>query len=378
MSQIRQFLLIALCLCSIWGCRRDTGSADGFNTSIYTPAYAGGFRILGAEGKHSVVLEALNPWQGADSTVSRLFIGRGGEKAPEEFDGQVIEGDAKRIVAMSSTQIAMLDEIGETGRVKGVSGRGYISNADIRARGAEIVDVGYEGNVDYELLMSADPDLVLLYGITGASPMESKLRELGIPYFYVGEYLEPSPLGKAEWLVALGEITGKREEAIDSFCRIPQRYNELRALAAGASTPRPKVMINTPYGDTWVMASTDSYVGTLIRDAGGDYLYRRKTSASEPIDIEEAFVMTSGADKWINLGQITSAAELKKMLPKFAGTKPVVTGEIYNTTARCTPGGGNDYWESGVVRPDIVLRDLIKIFHPELVDEELFYYTRLK
>ena len=87
--------------------------------------------------------------------------------------------------------------------------------------------------------------------------------------------------------------------------------------------------------------------------------------------------MTSGADKWINLGQITSAAELKKMLPKFAGTKPVATGEIYNTTARCTPGGGNDYWESGVVRPDIVLRDLIKIFHPELVDEELFYYTRL-
>lgn len=104
----------------------------------------------------------MNPWQGADSVTTRLFISRNGEPVPEGFDGQVLEGDAQRIVAMSSTHIAMLDAIGETARVVGVSGLDYISNPDIQARRDSIGDVGYEGNINYELLLSLDPDLVLL------------------------------------------------------------------------------------------------------------------------------------------------------------------------------------------------------------------------
>lgn len=349
--------------------------------SIYLPEYASGFRILGAEGSSSVIIESVNPWQGADSVVTRLFIARDGEEPPQGFEGQVIEGNARRIVAMSSTHIAMLDVIGETARVVGVSGMDFISNDVVRSRRDSIGDVGYDGNVNYELLLSLQPDIILLYGTNGASGMEPKLKELGIPYVYIGEYLEDSALGKAEWIVAVAEIVGKRDEGIKAFSAIPERYNAIREKAANClkHSSRPKVMINLPYGDSWFMAPTGSYLVRLIEDAGGDYIYKKNNSnESRPIDLEEAFMLVSASDKWINVGQTRSLDELRKNYPKFAATKPVLSGEVYNTTGRVAANGANDYWERGVVEPDVVLRDMVMIFHPELADSDLVYYEKLK
>lgn len=356
-------------------------SVSTYADSIYLPEYASGFRILGAEGRSSVIIESVNPWQGADSVVTRLFIARDGEEPPQGFEGQVIEGDARRIVAMSSTHIAMLDVIGETARVVGVSGMDFISNDAVRSHRDSIGDVGYDGNVNYELLLSLQPDIILLYGTNGASGMEPKLKELGIPYVYIGEYLEDSALGKAEWIVVVAEIVGKRDEGIKAFSAIPERYNAIREKAADClkRSSRPKVMINLPYGDSWFMASTSSYLVRLIEDAGGDYVYKKNNSnESRPIDLEEAFMLVSASDKWINVGQTRSLDELRKNYPKFAATKPVVSGEVYNTTGRVAANGANDYWERGVVEPDVVLRDMVMIFHPELADSDLVYYEKLK
>lgn len=356
-------------------------SVSTYADSIYLPEYASGFRILGAEGRSSVIIESVNPWQGADSVVTRLFIARDGEEPPQGFEGQVIEGDARRIVAMSSTHIAMLDVIGETARVVGVSGMDFISNDAVRSRRDSIGDVGYDGNVNYELLLSLQPDIILLYGTNGASGMEPKLKELGIPYVYIGEYLEDSALGKAEWIVAVAEIVGKRDEGIKAFSAIPERYNAIREKAANClkHSSRPKVMINLPYGDSWFMAPTGSYLVRLIEDAGGDYIYKKNNSnESRPIDLEEAFMLVSASDKWINVGQTRSLDELRKNYPKFAATKPVLSGEVYNTTGRVAANGANDYWERGVVEPDVVLHDMVMIFHPELADSDLVYYEKLK
>lgn len=356
-------------------------SVSTYADSIYLPEYASGFRILGAEGRSSVIIESVNPWQGADSVVTRLFIARDGEEPPQGFEGQVIEGDARRIVAMSSTHIAMLDVIGETARVVGVSGMDFISNDAVRSRRDSIGDVGYDGNVNYELLLSLQPDIILLYGTNGASGMEPKLKELGIPYVYIGEYLENSALGKAEWIVAVAEIVGKRDEGIKAFSAIPERYNAIREKAADClkHSSRPKVMINLPYGDSWFMAPTGSYLVRLIEDAGGDYIYKKNNSnESRPIDLEEAFMLVSASDKWINVGQTRSLDELRKNYPKFAATKPVLSGEVYNTTGRVAANGANDYWERGVVEPDVVLRDMVMIFHPEFADSDLVYYEKLK
>lgn len=374
-----QLAVVALCAIVVAACGRKSVSLEDFDKPVYMLEYASGFDIQGADSKQSVLLTVTNPWQGADGIAVQLFIARDGETAPEGFDGQVLEGDADRIVAMSSTHIAMLDAIGEVDRVVGVSGIDYISNPDIQARCDRIGDVGYEGNINYELLLSLDPDLVLLYGVNGASGMEPKLRELGIPFMYVGDYLEESPLGKAEWMVALSEVVGCRSEGEKVFAEIPVRYNALKQRVAENALDAPSVMLNMPYGDSWFMPSAGSYAVRLIEDAGGDYIYKKNTgNASTPVDMEEAYLLASAADLWLNVGMASTLGEVKAACPKFADTRCFRNGYVYNNNARTNAAGGNDYFESGVVHPELVLRDLIKIFHPELVEEDFVYYKRLK
>ena len=371
-----------LLLCATLWCMCACGTSsniDDYNLAVYTPTYATGFRIVGAEGKQSTIIRVTNPWQSANDVETMLFIARGGEKAPAGFRGQVLQGDAKRVVCMSSSHIAMLDAIGAVESVVGVSGKDFITNPYIVAHRHSIADVGYDGNINFELLVAQRPDIVLLYGVTGACTMQSKLDELGISYIYIGEYVEEDPLGKTEWLIAIAEIVGCREQGIAYFSQVPQRYNHLQSMAAIATSPQPKVMLNTPYADSWFMPSTTSYLARLIADAGGDYIYKKNTSNhSLPIDLEEAALLTTEADIWLHVEGVSSLQDLHNQYPKFAKMPCVQRGEVYNCDQRRVTGGGNDYWESGVVQPDVVLRDLIKIFHPELISEELVYYRKIE
>lgn len=368
------FCILLLASCS----ESKSSRPEDFTKDLYTPEYTSSFAIKGSDGRESVIITVNNPWQGAQDVTTRLFIARNGEKAPEGFDGQVLNGDAKRIVAMSSTHIAMLDAVDADDAIVGVSGIDYISNPEIQSRRESIGDVGYEGNINYELLLSLNPDLVLLYGVNGASPMEGKLKELGIPFMYVGDYLEENPLGKAEWLVALSEVVGKRAEGRKVFAEIPSRYNALKQLVADSVSDTPAVMLNTPYGDSWFMPSAESYAAKLIADAGGKLIYQKNSgNTSEPIDLEEAYRLTSDADLWLNVGMLNSLEELKSLCPKFVDTPCVRRGLVWNNNARQNAAGGNDYFESGVVNPDLILRDLIKIFHPDLIKDDFVYYKQL-
>ena len=379
---MKKRLTHTLILCAILWCTcscTSSGNIDDYNMAVYTPTYATGFHIVGAEGKQSTIIRVTNPWQGADEVETMLFIARGGEKAPNGFRGQVLQGDAKRVVCMSSSHIAMLDAIGAVESVVGVSGKNFITNPYVVANQRTIADVGYDGNMNFELLIAQQPDIVLLYGVTGACTTESKLNELGIPYIYIGEYVEEEPLGKTEWLVALAEIVGCCEQGIAYFSQVPQRYNHLQSMAVVATSPQPKVMLNTPYADSWFMPSTTSYLARLIADAGGDYIYKKNTSNhSLPIDLEEAALLTTEADIWLHVEGVSSLQDLRQQYPKFAKMPCVQRGEVYNCDKRKVTGGGNDYWESGVVQPDVILRDLIKVFHPELISEELVYYRKIE
>lgn len=366
-----------LLLCGCGG--QPTSQIDNFTEAVYTPEYAEGFRILSNGADSCVLITTTNPWQGNDSVTTQLLILREGQKAPEGFAGQVLEGDAKRIVAMSSTHVAMLDAIGAVDRIVGVSGRDFITNAAIQSRRDSVADVGYEGNIDYELLLVLDPDLVLLYGVNGASAMEGKLEEMNVPYMYVGDYLEESPLGKAEWLVALAEVTGIREYGKEVFATIPDNYNRLKRLVAEADNKSPKVMLNAPYGDSWFMPPRRNYMARLIQDAGGEYLFDGADgNEAIAIDMEEAYRMTLNADIWLNTGQAESLDDLKRLCPRMSDMPCVTRGEVYNNTARRTASGGNDFFESAIVHPDIVLRDLIGIFHPGLTEGNLTYYHKLR
>lgn len=375
---MKRILLFILLAGALSGCRGKAASSAVFTRAVYTPQYASGFDILGAEGWQSTVIRVRNPWQGAKEVEMAYFIARNGEKPPRDFRGGVIRAGAERIVCMSSTYIAMLDALGQVGRVVGVSGMEYISNPHVLARRDEIKDVGAE--INYESLVGLKPDLVLLYGVSDAlAATTDKMNELGIPYMYVGDYLEESPLGKAEWMVVLSELTDCRAAGERVFGAVPERYDALKRLVSGV-TRRPAVMLNTPWNDSWMMPSVNNFVVRLIRDAGGDYIYPKNTShSSVAIGLETAYGLIREADVWLNTGRVTSLAELLAVDEKFSDAKAVREKKVYNNNLRLTPGGGNDYWESGCVRPDVVLRDLIRILHPELLEEgDLYYYRHLE
>ena len=195
------------------------------------------------------------------------FVARNGEQAPAGFNGPVIPAGAKQIVCMSSSYIAMLDALGEISRIVGVSGIDYIANPYILAHKDSIKDMGPEMN--YELLIGLKPDVVLLYGIGDAqTAVTDKLKELSIPYLYMGEYLEESPLGKAEWMIVLSELTDKREKGIEIFREIPP------TLSCTESPHRFRQP--APYRHVRTLRGTDSWVNAFYPKLHGTVGCRRR------------------------------------------------------------------------------------------------------
>lgn len=355
---------------------------DDFTVELYTPRYAAGFDIRGTEHGTSSLVTVRNPWQGATQVAQHLLVLRGEDEAPAGFDGTAVHAPVSRVVCMSSSHVAMFDVLGEAGRIAGVSGIDYLSSADIQARrtAGTVRDVGYDTNLDFELLAAMRPDLVLLYGIAGENTIVTgKLRELGIPYIYVGDYVEESPLGKAEWLMLAAELCDRRDAGADTLRQIATRYEALRTQV-DTTAARPRVMLNTPYRDTWFMPSSRSYMIRLIEDAGGEYVYTQNDSSSSvAVDAEEAYLLANDADVWLNVGACNTLGELTAQNPRFAAVPAVRNRRVWNNNRRQTPAGGSDFWESGVVRPDRVLADLIALLHDDgTADSRCCYYKRLE
>ena len=311
-----------------------------------------------------------------------MLVLRGEDEAPAGFDGTAVHAPVRRVVCMSSSHVAMFDALGEAGRIAGVSGIDYLSSTDIQARRAAgtVRDVGYDTTLDFALLAAMRPDLVLLYGIAGENTIVTgKLRELGIPYIYIGDYMEESPLGKAEWRVLAAELCDLRAAGADTLQRIARDYQALKAHPA-PDAPRPKVMLNTPYRDTWFLPSSQSYMIRLIEDAGGEYVYTQNDSSSSvAVDAEEAYLLANDADVWLNVGACNTLGELTAQNPRFAAVPAVRNRRVWNNNRRQTPAGGPDFWESGVVRPDRVLADLIALLHDDgTAESRRCYYKRLE
>lgn len=348
---------------------RTYEDAAGYTLS-YIPKHASGFKVFkdSISGKTKIVAYGicqtadLNNFQSADSF---------------EFLKPV-----RKIVCTSSTHVAMLTTLGNADKIIGVSGKDFISDKYVRDNKDHFADVGYDSSIDMEKLAALKPDIILLYGIDGCSPLEGKLKELSIPYLYIGDYLEQSPLGKAEWIVALGYLTGRESVAIKYMDSVSSNYNRVSYLAKEAiiGKKRPRVLLNTPFGESWYMPSNGNYLSRLIYDAGGTALNGGgKGNDSGIIDMETAFRLASDADFWLNVGAPRSIAELKGRLPIFGEVKPVRQGNVYNNTLRTNSAGGNDFYESGAIHPDIILSDIVEILHPEVLpSRKLQYYYQLR
>lgn len=283
------------------------------------------------------------------------------------------------IVCMSTSQVAGLAEIGADSLITAVSGLKYISNPEIRRRAEQcsgdlhpMYDIGYEAELDYERILRLRPDVLLTYTISGAEPQYiSKLRSLGVRVLVLHDHLENHPLARAEYIRLYGALTGRQALADSIFNAISQRYISLAAEVADSSQKK-HILMNVPFGDAWYIPGADSYMSRLIQDAGGVVVGAEAgTASSRVIGMEEAYSLSLESDIWLNPGPCRTRDELIGYHHAFRLFGPIVKGlPIYNNTLRMTPEGGNDFWESGSVRPDLILEDLVSILSSYIMSGE--------
>lgn len=301
-------------------------------------------------------------------------------KIPKEItEKNIIRTPVTDVVCLSTTHIAFVDILDETDKIKAVSGSQYIFNQDLRKKinSAKIKDVGYENSLDFEVLLNLKPDVVTVYDINGTiSPVINKLKKFNIPVIQINEYIESSPLGQAEWLKFFAEIFNKRASANDQFDKIYQTYSELKKMT-DTIVYKPTVLVNMPWKGTWHMPGGKSNIAQLIEDAGGNFLWKESEEIHNiPLNIEDVYLLASHADIWLNPGQANSLKDIEQTDYRLSKFTAVKSGNIYNRNNRLNEFGGNDYMESGIVRPDLILKDLIRILHPDLLPDHKFYYYK--
>jgi iron complex transport system substrate-binding protein len=287
-------------------------------------------------------------------------------------DTLIVSVPLGNVVCMSTSYVACLQEIGADSIVTGVSGLRFVSDPLVSGRA---VEVGYEAAPDYERIVGLKPDVVFAYSVSASLPQYvTRLRSLGIRVFMLYEHLENHPLARAEYVRLLGAVTGRRALADSVFDGIAARYLELASKVADAVAVPRKVLINMPYGDQWYIPGGDSYMSRLVIDAGGEILGAEVgETRSSIISVEKAFALSGEADVWLHPGNCVTREQIRSAHPLFADF-PVMRRDIYNNTLRSTPGGGNDFWESGAVRPDLVLGDLVALLHPDVSSGEALHY----
>ncbi|MEI7828463.1 MAG: ABC transporter substrate-binding protein [Prolixibacteraceae bacterium] len=325
-------------------------------------------------------LTVIDPWQkSTDNLFDYYLIGKN-EKIPAELaEKQIFHTPLKRVICLSTTHIGYLGALNQTGSVIGLSGSLYLTNPELKRGIADnsVREVGHEQGLNYELIMQLKPDVVFAFGVgSEINTQINKLKDLGIPVVLVGEYLEQSAMAKAEWIKFFGAFFAKEAMADSIYKDIKSRYETVKLAVAKVSI-RPAVLTGLPFKDTWWMAGGQSNLAVLINDAGGNFLWKENSSKEAfPVSLEEVFLRASKADFWINCGSVNNLNELLAFDPRFSELPAVKNSRVYNNNLHSTPIGGNDYWESGVVHPDLVLRDLVRILHPELAGSGNFSYYK--
>ena len=307
--------------------------------------------------------------------------------APSEFpEGtQFIETPAGDLITLSTTQLPALSQLGLLDHLVGVDSGFYISSPEVARLIAdgEVAEVGFGAQVNIELVLELQPQLVMSYGYNPASDAHPVLLEAGIFTALDASWRELSPLGRAEWLKFTALFYNLEAQASAIYQDIVAQYEAVKAKAAAVNAEdRPHVLINSflGYADAWFIPGDETYVGRLMRDAGGDLLLAEARSAtSQGLSFEVAFEGGFDADIWlVETFGIHSGADLLALDSRFGDFAAFQSGDIWNNNRDENANGGNNFYEAGVTSPHLVLADLVAIFHPDLMPEHEFaFYKRL-
>jgi iron complex transport system substrate-binding protein len=330
------------------------------------------------------VVSVLNPWRDAKEQFQYVLV-QCGTPAPTGIAGlekaQIINIPINTIAVMNTTNLPMLDAQGLLDKLVGLDSFLYASNPKVREMIAadRLTELGEGGQVNIEKAIELKPDLVMTSG-SGFPEYDAhpKLIEAKIATAVDGSYMENTPLGRAEWSKFVAVFFNTEGKAQASFDEISAKY-EAVATKAKAATTKPSVLLNMPYKDTWSIPGGASYPARLLADAGASYAWSEDTTAGAlPLKFEEVLNKSSQADVWLlnAFGAFPDSKAVTALDPRYAEFSALKNGNTWNNDLKVNENGGNDYYETGAARPDLVLADLVKIFHPELMADHAFVFYR--
>ncbi|WP_417886778.1 ABC transporter substrate-binding protein [Zunongwangia sp.] len=317
------------------------------------------------------VITVNSPW----ANTKKKFIYVLAEKEaniPENLDyDQEITIPVKKVVATSTTHIPAIEALDEIESLKGFPDLDFISSEKTRTliKADKIKDVGNNENLNTELLIDIQPDVVIGFSINATNKSLQKIQKAGIPVIYNGEWTEATALGKAEWIKFFGALYNKNEEAKTIFDSIKTNYINAKKLAKTAKT-KPTVFSGSMYKDQWYVPFGNSWQANIFNDAHATYVWSEtEGQGSLKLSFEKVLNDAKNADFWVSTGQFTSYNQLFNQSSHLNEFKAVKNRKVYSVSMSKGATGGILFYELGPSRPDLILKDLIKIFHPKLLPD---------
>ncbi|HFS67924.1 MAG TPA: ABC transporter substrate-binding protein [Flavobacteriia bacterium] len=352
----------------IFSCKKESIKAQNSKQvskkSIKNTKYANGFELIFSKNYNKII---LNP---SSEKEKHIYILKSKDSSIKKEKNVIIfQQPIKRIVVTSTTHIPMLELLGETDALIGFPNSKYISSKKTRKRIAKgkVTELGKEQSINTELLINLKPDAVIGFSMGNNNKTFENIKKAGIPVIINNDWLEKSPLGRAEWIKFFGALFNKSHKADSIFNSIEKKYLQAKKIALNAKN-RPKVLSGVLYKDKWNLPAGKSYVAQFLKDANVNYPWQNTTgTGSLSLAFESVFNKGKDAQFWIAPGYYQSYSQLEKANQHYKKFDAFKNKKIYNFTKKKGKTGGILYYELAPIQPDVVLKDIIKVTHPELL-----------
>ena len=330
------------------------------------------------------IIDVTQPWPDASASFRYVLVPKGAPVPEAHKKEHIIRVPIQTIAVLSTTHLPHLKLLGQYGSLIAVSNPDGIYDSDLRRKvdAGHLPAIGRGSQIDLERVLQLNPDLVMAVGQANSQHISHPaLQEAGVPVVINAEYVEPTLLGRTEWLKFTAAFFNQEALAEQIFDDIVAQYARYADLTKGlAETAKPLVFGGALSRGTWYVAGGKSYVAQLLLNAGTRYVWAHDdTQGSLPLDFEAVYEKAATADFWI-IGRNTwhARSDMLQEDARYSAFKAFQNGQTYNFNARVNATGANDYWETGVVEPHLILADLIHIFHPHtLPNHALKYYRKI-
>ena len=379
--KILHFLCLFLLIASA-GCRQNPTEKTIAPVHVKNSIkHAKGLEIYKYEGY--TIVKVTTPWPDSNQGFTYIMKQENGV-IPDSLKGYtIIEVPLKTLVATSTTHIPSLEMLGVEETLIGFAGLDYVSSEKTRARieAGKVKEAGKNESLNTEMLIDLAPDAIVAFGINSTNKTLNVLEKSGLKVLYNGDWTEQTPLGKAEWIKFFGTLYGLDDKAEALFNTIEKNYKEAQELQRQKLREYdPTVLSGAMWKNEWQLPQGGSWAAIFLKDAGADYLWSNSTgTGSHLLSFETVLEKAKDAEFWIGTSQFTSLKEMTDANRHYAEFRAFKDKKVYSFSTKKGKKGGLIYYELAPNRPDLVLKDLVHILHPNLLpDHQLVFFEKLK